>query len=633
MYGFVDSLDTKYFVFNLTLVGNSKILNKPNVEVEKVEEPSTDIDECYQLILRWKKSSEEQFTCDKIINEEIKLNNNRAYLIVEKYNWQKEEIGSCLLSLETVGSKSAVLELPKGRHTFRLWIRSDTPYVCNVLCDTPFTLGTSEEVLVAMLSEAQTFQKFIIDFCSNYGKLVQAFGRSEFRDQKWAFHRTYISQCLTKNEKLHVHEFMFNTLIKEVVNYMEKSQHKNLIRALHIFFRRIYFDPEYRICKTLDKFSDVDVKFYKLLERSSVKIQAIFKGIYVRSILNRHRSEHPEHLTIFELCKKVYTSLMSSKSRMNIGPQIFRRFLFSEEMNDIFKKYEIYEDMQSVVTIIDFKGHQLIKENGWAIVCRQVFYINCPVAVPIKIQFYIKNCSYMVRVFDNDTFNELSAATCNVLPATYDVNRSGYTVVCYGYSKTEFNYPWRLMLVTLKTQYENKILIQPRPLQIQKIIENYIPSNSHTLFHCMICIQTSSVVSFRLVSSHERACMSLTLRYKKRILKKVNGIGKVLIPSFILVHEDSDSMSDSQYSNKRRKSKISTGTLKKGSEKASRASGTSIQKVVFKSERQGDKTGPETIYLLEAKVKKGSWPLSLEEWDMVETIKKSQLIAVEDSLT
>ncbi|CAH0553586.1 unnamed protein product [Brassicogethes aeneus] len=643
LYGFMDSIDSKFLVFNLSQLANVPILNKVVIEeVESVPDIDLNDDSCYKLIMQMKTFlPNRKVKCKTLAKFPDKVDSPLSYLAVQKYTWYDNKSEDILLKIRTIGTKTAILELPAGRHLFKLWIKSETPYICSILTDSSITIGNSEQIMMAMTSESQRLQQFCIDIASNYGKTVQEFGRPEFSEQLRIFHSIYKTHDLTKPECIKMHDYMFDKLIETVQKYMDKSQHKNVIRALHIFFKRIYFDPSYRICNSLQYLKEEDVELYKLMERSTIKIQALFKGIYVRSILNRHKPEHKEHIPIFELCKKVYTSVFSSKNRLNTLPYMLRTVFFDPIMHDIAIKYDFYNDLLSVINIQDFKGSIILQENSWAVVCRYIFFINNPDPIIVKIKFYFQIGKYMIRVFNNDTKEEVGRFNCNVSVNSYESNVNGYTILCYGYAKDANKYFWRLMLATCKTQKENDIIVTSGDIHTTRIVDNYIPNYNDRILRYFIIIKEPTLITLRLITSNEDVQMKLLLFTSTyELIQEIRGVGKIIMPAVLLqmntkvdiVPQPSSQSSlkrDSKTSRGSKGSKSSvTGSAKKSSDKLSRQSSK-----ISSSSRRVSKTQPisiesveiETKYVVEAYILKQSWPLSRPEWVNVEECKQKKL--------
>ncbi|KAJ8974230.1 hypothetical protein NQ317_003918 [Molorchus minor] len=218
----------------------------------------------------------------------------RAHFVLETFDWRKETLGDMVTSLCTFANKTTVVDLCPGRHIFRLWVKSDTPYVLYLLSDTSVVSGTLEAVLFSLSQESQLLMNACIEVASNFGKLVQSFGMPEFPLQLRAFYSSYKPSCfLTKPESNTVHD-TFYSLLYDLVKQNAMADSRDVINLVGpMCFCNCYDDEE-------------DFEYVKVMQRYVVRVQYFFIGIYERAMMKYHKPEHKNYMKTFDALKNIY---------------------------------------------------------------------------------------------------------------------------------------------------------------------------------------------------------------------------------------------------------------------------------------------------------------------------------------
>lgn len=424
IYLFTDTIDTKLIVFNLCQTGNFQRLNKSqekNYEVVDTERKESEVKQfdfsSLTDIVKFRKSKQEERGAIvlhlPIEPEEALQPRTFAWFILEKFKWDRNKLGHPEVILNTFGTKSALVNFGEGRFTFRLWIYSETPFVLNVLSDVHVAVGSFELLLENMAMESQCLTNMCYDISSSFVKLVTNFGTPDYRQCLRTFYSSYKPRgCeLTKLQANEVHESFLQQILMVLKDNFTVDDFNNCTLALRVLFLNPYIKQDIKMLSQTSRIevdivsiNSEDTLILKEIERAATVIQSFFRTIYVQSIIRMQKESHKKHAIILAALKKIYTCVFGAQQRMHTCPLILRNILFDLP----YLVHPLKRDIRSVIHLQSLTGQAAaIPQATWIPVCRCIFQVNSLDPVNVGVYLFCELANYMVRVFDNDTGNEI----------------------------------------------------------------------------------------------------------------------------------------------------------------------------------------------------------------------------------
>lgn len=169
-----------------------------------------------------------------------------------------------------------------------------------------------------------------------------------------------------------------------------------------------------------------------------MKIQFYVRMQRVNFFLNVHDPQHPDHLKVFEILKKIYKNAFSLQNRIPVCSKLIRHLLlFNNDMKSIAPHFTIFQEASTIINSTKFYGTILIPAKTWALLCRYTFYINSVSSLTVKVHLFSNISHYTIKIFNNTTGKELNKTKNCEYIGTFENNIDGYTAVCYGW--TRFN--------------------------------------------------------------------------------------------------------------------------------------------------------------------------------------------------
>lgn len=322
--------------------------------------------------------------------------------------------------------------------------------------------------------------------------------------------------------------------------------------------------------------------------------------------------------------------------------------------NTLEKANLLYKDVQNTLCLKTCKGTVMPTENPWVPLCMITFYVNCH--KPVKVRFYIFSnlTRSMIRVFDNDTNTEIKRYTHSPVIEWYEINEGGYTVFCYGWTDIPKSVEWKLCLATLKENRDDVIIIRDIPINNNNLALNYRPNVFNLICKCLVTVQKTTICSFRLSTTYGPIELMLRcLDMQGNELKKIRGTSNVILPNIRLEFvpqpvlpplenvSEAASVSTRSTTKTRSRGSSSVGVTQSVIKEKRRGSfdRKSIDKSSVKSFSRKSRTSKSskettsiisdgfhgTIYIVEGYVLKKSWPLTLAEWKVVDTVMEREL--------
>nr|CAH7764054.1 unnamed protein product [Callosobruchus chinensis] len=569
-----------------------------------IEESSSECGLCLDTLLARVKA----YKTKNQTEEEIKKSEEHEGNFIEHYSpfssfvlgdmkWYRENQDTYLKLLTTYGSKSTVLYKKPGRHLFRLWILSESPYVLQILSNNHVIAGSWQEIVLLMSEESTVFLDNCEQYISRFDNLIRSFGKPEFGSQLLEFRTFYKPDCeLKKNESNIIHNQFFQELYNLAASRVSK-QDADLLKILFLAWafptRRIDYKESLQFCYNL---FEEEKEFVPIMQKSAQLIQAFFLKVYNRSNYKKLYPSSKHHKKVLEGLKHLRQTLFSKENMIQTATYLYRMVLRSKAMDDICQKYSFYEDLWNVVTLHWFPDTIKVPEQEWFLICRQIFFINhC--SLDVRISLFLEIDKYTARIINNDNQRDVRFYPNRIPAGRYTSNTNGYTLLCYGWSTTSKIVNYKLCFIVKKEPSEN-ISFDPTPNKVSVLCGNYIPNTNNRI--CRYIFKKSSeqvLLTVRLTASYNDVKLKLILQDEEKIIAEETGQHNVLIPLALL--GASERRFSKMYSRKvlsRRKTTSSTDTG------------------LLKNDISED-------FFIEAYVLDDSWPLDVNEWKVVRNLR------------
>ncbi|KAK5649575.1 hypothetical protein RI129_000604 [Pyrocoelia pectoralis] len=563
----------------------------------------------------------------------------------QKHNPQVNQLGDVLISVNAYGTRSALLHIRPGRAVFKMWVKSDNSFIIHLLSDSEIICNTLETILEYMSHESEKLMQMSDIISSSYGQLVQAFGRSEFKDKLTLFYKSYMPPCvLPKKASITVHASFMETFLKQVEDYSPQSEFTDRVFALKVLFLNpTLYSGHSNKCdlkfKTNEDNESDDVASIKLRNVAAMKIQALFKKIFILKLQQIHNDSHKSYFKIFECLKKIYIDIFNVNNRMNRCCDLIRKFLLVNiHMISVRNYYSVIKDLSYTTCLQQFTGcEQISTANSWVAISRHVFHCIHSREISVKINLFCNVPTFIVRVFDNDSDKEIARHTNNVLVYKYSANVHGYTVLSYGWSDREDKCQWKLDFTTMKSH--DCLLVIPNVNIYNYVLKyNYTTNANNYMCRCIINIDHDVSFTLRLSANYENVVFRFRcVNELGQVFGEVIGKQNVILPNVMLKYIPvidtgnyvyNESVNVSPRSSKSRSSAILRKAPKKSLRSLDKLSrGKQSSKDIIKRQDSSQEIKyKDTTYLVEAFVIDDSWPLTNGEWDVVQEIKSKRSI-------
>ena len=356
---------------------------------------------------------------------------------------------------------------------------------------------------------------------------------------------------------------------------------------------------------------------------AALKIQSFFKLIYIRKLLSYQQPTQKKFFEIYDALKGIYSNIFSVTMRTNCR-NILRNVLlnYSDKINP--EMYIFYEDILSVLSIKIFNGMIRGQCNSWMMISRHVLHLIGNDSLIIKISLFTKLDYHVVRVFNNDTEEEIISFTNEICTHLYDKNSKGYTIVCYTWTNLKtVPCPWSLYFVTLK-RGDSSVSIMEELLHEKIMVGCYVPNIYDNICKFIVNFRNNGFVTLRISSSFNASHVQLICEDESgSIVWKISGVEHVILPLCMLINDvetHSGTTNGSRTSIK--KQSFSKASLNKQRKLSSTKNSSTIssEKNLYLNK----------IFVIKAMVLDNSWPLTVNEWITVRQKEMNPLIYSSD---
>ncbi|XP_071598540.1 androglobin [Heliangelus exortis] len=600
----------------------------------------------FSALVQWNTNGDKQ-ECSSI---------SKGVLIVEHFSWKCVTRGKLVLKMHTAATKATVLHLPVGRNILLFTVSSPIGHHIHLCSMVPCVFGEEDAVMPGLEQESYRFTKQATTILEAIGNVINNF--SSKPELSKALKELELAHCppgLHGTEMAAEHFKVFNSAFWYLIKYVSGSA---ALYSYRFAFRSFTLD-----FKDTELFNDDNLSsegFEKSScsswqnrtptseeEAAALKLQAFWRGIYVRKIVNGRKPGTKENTDVKETLQKLWTviELDFEYCAVTLLREMFKGNCKSIEM------FPCYEDERCKVCFDDYSVTYADQPpNVWFVVFREVFLVSQDMLIVPKVYTTIPSCR--LHVVDNDTLEEMPHVFFKVAPRVYLKNKKGYTFMAEASTGDQ---PvaagrWKLRLIGSH---------RPLPLlsreavndaySAREIKEYYIPNDKNVMFRYSVKVTMPHVATVQVQTSKSDVFIKLQILDNNEEVVSVTGKGHALIPAFNFLSNETflSSQSSKTQINQRSTKKDSEpgGTRRKSVVSFSKDNKASLKPVLLEeglpvldesflleNSQNSDQSPQETHkYIIQALVLFNSWPLTESQSLFVQALEEMEKNKIKES--
>ncbi|KAG5317869.1 ADGB protein, partial [Pseudoatta argentina] len=451
--------------------------------------------------------------------------NKKNYLILEKYNWFFVSNSSDQsITISTTGNKSSIMELEAGRHLLQIHSRLDSGLMI-ISSDTDFHLGDQATVQQLMTSESYRIEQISKIISDNLCKAYRSFGTRNYPSMLTNFYKSYMPNLQfaslkeNKNFRTLIHHFFMEEQVRLIREIVSDEELEDILYSLRIFF----LNPRIRL-ESLDLMTNQNIlqdltinetseiwlstsgNCKEVLDQAATTIQSFLKMAVVKGYKKLHNPDHVFHTQIRERLLK-----LSDLFDLSLASRLLRNVI--NRHDNLRDLYPCSKDFIYVLNIQEFKDVRNVRHEQYFPIVRLVVNPKPKGAVLAAFELLTDLPRFALRVFNNQNEREMTRLVNHVIPTRYEYLPDGYTVFAYSWSDNHFKeVDWTIRVITMKGDPifyqldEQQLLsleIKPPKLKVDELIGTYIPNARDCISRCIL--QTTSersIVSIRLTTPY-----------------------------------------------------------------------------------------------------------------------------------
>ncbi|KFU91389.1 Androglobin, partial [Chaetura pelagica] len=464
---------------------------------------------------------------------------SKGVLMVEHFSWKSVTPGELVLMMHTSATKATVLNLPIGRHILLFTVRSPIGHHVHLCSLVPCVFGEEDTVMSSLEKESCRFIGQATAILKAIGNVINNFSREpELSTALKELDRTHCPPGRHGIKVVAEHFKVFNNalwyLIKYVTGREAFDSYKFAFRAFTLDFKdfEIFEDDTWssESCGRSSLGSWQNRTPTAEEEAKAGKIQACWRGTYVRKVLNSRKPGTRENANVKESLQKLWTmiELDFENCAVLLLREMFRRKCKLIEM------FPCYEDEWCKTCFADYAVTYADQPpNVWFVVFREIFLVPEEMLIVPKVYTTIPYCK--LHVVDNDTLEEMPNVFFKVTPHVYSKNKQGYTFMAEAGTR---DHPaaagrWRLRLIGshrplpfLSREAVNNVY------STKEIKEYYIPNDKHIMFRYSVKVTASHIATVQVQTSKPDVFIKLQVLDNEEEMVSVTGKGHAVIPAF-----------------------------------------------------------------------------------------------------
>ncbi|XP_054857553.1 androglobin isoform X2 [Eublepharis macularius] len=569
----------------------------------------------------------------------------KGFLLVEKFSWKNPASGKLILKLHTYATKAAMINLPPGRHVLLFTASSPIGHHIHLCSMVPCVFGEEDIVLPNLDKESYRFIEQATSIMKAIGSVLNNFGN--WPDLSRAMRGLELTHCppgLYGTGIAREHFKAFNNafwhLIKQVLGNVPPN-YEFAYKCFTLDFKHSEVPVDDTVSSEVTEIN-VSLPHWQNRdptheeEAAALKIQAAWRGTYVRQIINSRRPGTKENIKVREILQKLWALIEPNFEQHSLT---FLRDIFKSNCKSV-QKYRCYEDEWTKTSFADYTvtyGDQ--PSNFWFVVFREVFYVPEDMVIVPKVYTAIPSC--VLHVVDNDTLEEMPRIFLRVAPHLYTRNKKGYTFMAEvqtGDSPVTAG-KWKLRLIG--SYMPLPILVRDavnNVYSIKEVKDYYVPNDKHIIFRYAVKATAPVIATVQVQTSKSDVMIKLQILDSEEEIVSTIGKGHVVLPAFHFLSNERPLSSQSS------KGQVVQSTVKKEPEvvapkRKGAIAGQKNIKAVTKLLQEGPASVEEEAitfvpiieenipqqphkYIIQAQVLHNSWPLTESQMTFVQTLRE-----------
>ncbi|NXC48453.1 ADGB protein, partial [Penelope pileata] len=572
---------------------------------------------------------------------------SKALLMIEHFSWKCVTRGELVLTMHTYATKATVLNLPVGRHILLFTVSSPVGHHIHLCSMVPCVFGEEDAVMPNLEKESCRFIEQATAILKAIGNVISSF--SSMPELSEALKELELTHCppgLHGTGMAEEHRKVFNSTFWSLIKYVLD---KKVPSVYKFAFRSFTLD-----LKDTDVFEDdsvssesVEVPSLNSWQKriptfeeaaAALKLQAHWRGTYVRKILNSRKPGTKENTTVKEALQNLWTAIELNFEQYAV---MLLREMFRRNCNSV-EKYPCYEDEWCKISFNDYiVTYSDQPPHTWFVVFREIFFVPEDMLIVPKMYTTISSCR--LHVVDNDTLEEMPHVFLKVAPRIYPKNKKGYTFMAEARTGdlSLAAGKWKLRLISshsplpfLSRETVNDIY------STKEIKEYYLPNDKYIMFRYSVKVTASHIATVQVQTSNSDVFIKLQVLDNEEEIVSATGKGHAVIPAFKFLSNEtllSSRSSKSQIIQSAAKKESETGGLKKKKvRKESRSFSKTglLQEILSVLEEEslplenlennhGSPQQPHK-YIVQALVLYNSWPLTESQLLFVQSLKEME---------
>ncbi|NXE75474.1 ADGB protein, partial [Cochlearius cochlearius] len=595
----------------------------------------------FSALVRWDDTGGTKQECSSI---------SKGVLIVEHFSWKCVTPGELVLKMHTSATKATVLNLPVGRHILLFTVSSPIGHHIHLCSMVPCVFGEEDTVMPCLEKESYRFIEQATAILKAVGNVINNFSsKPELSKALKELELTHCPPGLHGTGMAEEHFKVFNSafwyLIKYVLGKKAPYSYKFAFRSFTLDFKDTEVSEDDTVssesCEKNSLSRSQNQTPTSEEEAAALKLQAIWRGTYVRKVLNSRKPGAKENANVKETLQKLWSAIELNFEQCAV---MLLREMFKRNCKSV-EKFPCYEDEWCKISFADYAVMYADQPpNAWFVVFREIFLVPEDMLVVPKVYTTIPSCR--LHVVDNDTLEEMPHVFFKVAPHVYPKNKKGYTFMaeaCTGDLPVAAG-RWRLRLIGshsplpfLSREAVNNVY------STKEIKDYYIPNDRHVMFRYSVKVTASHIATVQVQTSKSDVFIKLQVLDNEEEIVNVTGKGHAVIPAFNFLSNEtllSSHSNKAQIIQSSTKKELETG----GSKKKGHISSSKDTKTTFKpglvregpliledesfllenfQNNDGSPQQPHK-YIIQALVLHDSWPLTESQSQFVQELKEME---------
>nr|XP_030124030.3 androglobin isoform X2 [Taeniopygia guttata] len=588
-------------------------------------------------------------------------------LRVEYFSWKSVTPGELVLKMRTSATKATVVNLPVGRHILLFTVTCPIGHNIQLCTMVPCVFGEEDAVIPALQKESSRFIEQATAILRAVGNVINNYSSKDelpkaLKELEVAYCPPGLHDTKTAEENRKAFNNAFWCLIKYVLDKKDLYRYKFAFRSFTLDFKDTDISGDDTVFSGSNRTSSfVDVTHSSNPSESSeekslsscanqtptseeeaaaLKIQAIWRGTYIRKILKSREPGTKENTDVEETLKNLWTMIELNFEQCAVT---LLREIFKINCNSV-EKFPCYEDEWCKMYFTEYEVTYADQPpNAWFLVFREIFIVPEDMFILTKVFTTIPSCR--LHVLDNDTQEEIPHAFFKVTPHVYTKNKKGYTFVAEAHTGNQpvAGGKWKLRFISSHSALPvlSRAAVNNTYSTLQ-FKEYYIPNKEFLLFRYFVKVRAPHTATLQVQTSNSDVLIKLQVLDNEKEITSIIGKGNAVIPVFNFWSNQSllsSQLKNLQIIQRSTVKGLETGQLKKGSSNSSKDSKTSSKtdlvqecSVILIDESSVSESFENNVgspqqshqYSIEAFVLHDSWPLTESESLLVQELKEMQ---------